>query len=231
MKTLVVYSGGMDSTVLLYKLVAEGVQPIAFTVDYGQRHRVEKESAAKITSLLNVKHIIGDLRELGKLFGKGSSQADPSVAVPEGHYAAENMALTVVPNRNMILMALAAGVAIAEGCERIAYGAHAGDHAVYADCRPEFADAMGQALALCHIPGIELHRPFINMTKSDIATLGYWLNVPFELTWSCYKGGDISCGRCSTDVERMEAMYLAGVPDKTVYEDTEYWKQVCGIAN
>jgi 7-cyano-7-deazaguanine synthase len=128
------------------------------------------------------------------------------------------MRVTVVPNRNMILLAVAIGHAIASGADAVAYGAHAGDHAVYPDCRPAFAEAMAEAAGLCHYdPGVTLLRPFIDRTKADIVRLGAALGVPFALTWSCYEGGVRHCGRCGTCVERREAFTLAGVPDPTEY--------------
>jgi 7-cyano-7-deazaguanine synthase len=223
-KLLVVYSGGMDSTVLLYHLRSCGHQLRALSVNYGQRHQKELGHAERITRNLKIPHDVVDLSQAGALFGKGSSQGDPGVAVPEGHYSAENMRVTVVPNRNMILIAVAAGVAIANNCAAVAYGAHKGDHAVYPDCREEFADAMNGALALCHEPGVQLLRPFVGMTKAEIASRGAALGVPFEETWSCYKGGEIHCGRCGTCVERVEAMAEAGVIDRTRYQDCDYWR-------
>lgn len=227
MKVLAIFSGGMDSAVLLYHLRDIGHEVLALSFDYGQRHRKELEYAQALTTQIGLPHQIADISQAGKLFGKGSSQADPLVTVPEGHYSEENMRVTVVPNRNMIMLAIAAGVAIANGCEAVAFGAHAGDHAIYPDCRQEFADAMAQALFLCHEPGITLMRPFVKWTKADIAFRGSLLAVPFEKTWSCYKGGDRHCGKCGTCTERLEALSLAGVVDNTDYEDAYTWLDIC----
>jgi 7-cyano-7-deazaguanine synthase len=218
-KTLIVYSGGMDSTVLLYYLRSEGHTLHALSINYNQRHKKELDCAQAITSHLGITHDVVDLSSAGALFGKGSSQGDASVAVPEGHYTSENMRLTVVPNRNMILLAVAGGIAIANGCEAVAYGAHAGDHAVYPDCREEFAAAMNTAFSLCHEPGLALLRPFVHKTKAEIAALGAALGVPFEKTWSCYQGEDLHCGRCGTCTERLLAFKEAAIVDPTTYQD------------
>lgn len=217
-KTVVIHSGGLDSTVLLYQVLYDfGHEvPATISVNYGQRHKRELESAARIAHDLGIRHEIADLSAIRRLFG-ASSQTDPDVAVPEGHYESESMKITVVPNRNMILMAVAAAFAISVGAQNVAYGAHAGDHAIYPDCRTEFADAMGRALSLAHEPGINLLHPFTGISKAEIVKLGAELKVPFDRTWSCYQGGDAHCGKCGTCVERREAFELAGVPDPTAY--------------
>lgn len=213
MKTLLIYSGGMDSTVALYKFLAEGRDVACMGVDYGQKHKKELAYAAGLCKTLGVDFKVADLSALRPLLA-GSSQTDDSVPVPEGHYAEESMKATVVPNRNMIMLAVAAGYAMSIGAESVAYAAHAGDHAIYPDCRPEFADALEHAIKLADWRQVVLERPFITMTKTDIAKLGRGLGVPFADTWSCYKGEEIHCGVCGTCVERREA--LDGF-DPTVY--------------
>lgn len=217
MKTVLIYSGGLDSTVLLHKLASEGSLREALSVDYGQKQRIELELAAKNCARLGVAHQIVNLSNLAPLFGS-SALTNPNVEVPDGTYAADNIALTVVPNRNMILLALATARAAASGCDSVAYAAHGGDHALYPDCTDEFADAMARAIELADARKIKLMRPFINMSKADIVKLGAELGVDFSLTWSCYKGGKRHCGKCSTCSERREAFELAGVPDPTLYE-------------
>ena len=214
---LIVYSGGLDSTVLLHKLAAEGRADGALWVDYGQRHAREYECASYNCRKLGVKLDVADLSNLQPLFGE-NALTSKSTEVPEGNYADENMKTTVVPNRNMILIAIAAARAIAIGTDSVAYAAHSGDHAIYPDCRTEFADALDNVLRLCHYDPIKLERPFVDMTKADIVRLGAKLGVNFAQTWSCYKGGKFHCGKCGTCVERREAFALAGVPDPTVYE-------------
>ena len=216
MKTVLIYSGGLDSTVLLYHLHAAGHTLRALSVDYGQRHRCELTRAAEICARLGVSHQVADLSAIQPLIS-GSSLTSPEIEVAEGHYTEENMKSTVVPNRNMIFLALATGHALSIGAESIAYAAHSGDHAIYPDCRNEFADAMATAIRLADWNTVELSRPFVDWTKADIVRRGHELGVPFERTWSCYKGGDLHCGRCGTCIERREAFDLAGVPDPTKY--------------
>jgi len=217
MKSIVVHSGGMDSTVLLYKLAAEGDEVKTLSINYGQRHAKEIEYARSLSEGLGVEHRVADLRSLTELLG-GSALTSSEIEVPEGHYAEDNMKATVVPNRNMILLSVAAGWAISSKFDRVAYAAHAGDHAVYPDCRTEFADALNAAIGLADWHEVSLYRPFVGITKADVVKLGAELNVPFENTWSCYKGLDLHCGRCGTCVERREAFHLAEVPDPTTYD-------------
>ena len=131
------------------------------------------------------------------------------------------MKQTIVPNRNAIMLSIAYGIAIAQGAELVAFAAHAGDHAIYPDCRPEFVESLETALNVgssWDVP-IRIRGPFLNSTKSDIVLTGYELGVPFSSTWSCYKGGFLHCGTCGTCYERREAFKLAGVTDPTHYID------------
>lgn len=217
MRTVVVLSGGMDSTVLAYWLHSQGHQLRALSVNYGQRHDKELQAAGEVAAKLGIPWVCADLRSLAEVIGGHNSQTNPRVAVPDGHYTASTMKVTVVPNRNMILLAVAIGHAIDNGFEAVAYGAHAGDHAIYADCREEFARDMARVARTCHDYPITLLRPFVKKTKAQIAKLGDELGVPFELTWSCYKGKHRHCGTCGTCVERREAFELAGVKDPTEY--------------
>ncbi|MDG1131404.1 MAG: 7-cyano-7-deazaguanine synthase QueC [Opitutales bacterium] len=218
MKALVLFSGGLDSTVLAAQLQADGVETRLLSIDYGQRHAKELDKAEKIAHALGLPHRILRLPDLGPLLG-GSSLTDDQVELPEGHYAEESMKATVVPNRNMILLALAGGHALSIGFDTIAYAAHAGDHTIYPDCRPEFADAMEKALGLADWQNLNLHRPFVNFSKEELVRKGNELGAPLELTWSCYAGRDKHCGKCGTCVERKEAFALAKVEDPTEYED------------
>ncbi|MGE4550778.1 MAG: 7-cyano-7-deazaguanine synthase QueC [Opitutales bacterium] len=216
MKSIVLHSGGMDSTVLLYQLVAQGDEVKALSIDYGQGHAKEIESARALAESLGVEHRVADLRSLAELLG-GSALTSSELEVPEGHYEEDNMKATVVPNRNMILLAVSAGWAISSEFDRVAYAAHSGDHAIYPDCRPEFADALDAAVQLADWRKVSLHRPFVALSKADLVKLGADLQVPFERTWSCYKGRDLHCGRCGTCIERREAFHLAEVTDPTTY--------------
>jgi 7-cyano-7-deazaguanine synthase len=218
MKTVLIYSGGLDSTVLLYHLCAAGHEVHALSVDYGQRHRCELDHAARICRELKVPNPLADLSAIQPLLA-GSSLTSPEIEVAEGHYTEESMKSTVVPNRNMILLAIATGHALSIGAGQIAYAAHSGDHAIYPDCRNEFADAMAEAIRLADWSIVQLSRPFVDWTKSDIVRRGTELGLSFEKTWSCYKGGSLHCGRCGTCIERREAFDLTDIHDPTTYAD------------
>ena len=218
MKAVVLFSGGLDSTVLATQMKEEAKETRLLSIDYGQRHAKELHHSQKVAEHLGLGHEILQLPQLGQILG-GSSLTDKSMTLPEGHYAEESMKSTVVPNRNMILLALAGGHALSLGFDTIAYAAHAGDHTIYPDCRPEFADAMNNALGLADWKDLNLHRPYVEMTKSDLVSLGNQLDAPLHLTWSCYAGGENHCGKCGTCVERKEAFELAKIPDPTKYEE------------
>lgn len=216
---VVIFSGGLDSTTLLYyaqKKLTDKEELYALSIDYGQRHRVELEHAARIASAIDVPHQVVDLRSITKFLG-GSSQTDPSVPVPHGHYAEESMKATVVPNRNMIMLSVAIGYAESLGGGSVLFGAHAGDHAIYPDCRPEFARVMDLAAGFAGWNGCAVEAPFINSTKTDIAREAFFLGVPVADTWSCYEGGKVHCGKCGTCTERIEAIRDSGNQDPTVY--------------
>jgi 7-cyano-7-deazaguanine synthase len=214
---VVLLSGGLDSSVLAYWLARAGLVIKALTVDYGQRHSKEQNAAKEVAVALGIEHRILSLGELRAILGDDSSLLNEEIVVPEGHYEDESMKSTVVPNRNMILLSIATAWSIASRLDGVAYAAHAGDHAIYPDCRPVFADAMNEAIKLCDYSSQELVRPFVGVTKGDIVKLGKSLQVPFEKTWSCYNGRAAHCGRCGTCVERIEAFQLAGVSDPTEY--------------
>lgn len=216
MRVVALLSGGLDSTALVAFLRAQGDEVAALSVNYGQRHARELEAAAAVAAALGVEHQVADLTHLRQLM-QGSSQTDPSVVVPHGHYAEESMKVTVVPNRNMVLLACAIAWAVARKADAVAYAAHAGDHAIYPDCRGEFVAAMQQAAALCDWRPVDIIAPFTAISKADIVQIGVQDGAPLGLTWSCYEGGTVHCGRCGTCVERREAFQLAGVADPTEY--------------
>ena len=218
MKALVLFSGGLDSTVLATQMKRDAEETRLLSINYGQRHAKELNHSQRVAKHLDLPHEILKLPQLGAILC-GSSLTDKSLALPEGHYAEESMKSTVVPNRNMILLALAGGHALSLGFDTIAYAAHAGDHTIYPDCRPAFADAMDRAFGLADWNTLSLHRPFVDMTKSDLVSLGTELDAPLHLTWSCYAGNEIHCGKCGTCVERKEAFALANVSDPTEYEE------------
>lgn len=216
MRTVAIFSGGLDSTILVEQLRQAGDEVLALSIDYGQRHRKELEFARATAQRLKIEWQLADLRAITPLLA-GSSLTSADVPVPHGHYAEDSMKATVVPNRNMIMLALAAGWALSRKCERVAYGAHAGDHTIYPDCRPAFVESMRTAFGLADWEQLELYCPFLNWSKADIVREGQRLAVDFARTWSCYEGGTIHCGECGTCVERREAFTLAGLTDPTPY--------------
>ena len=226
MDTLVVCSGGLDSVSLAHKTAAERELAGLVTFDYGQRHRREIACAAACADRLGVAHDVIDIAGVGRALG-GSALTD-DIAVPDGHYAEETMRITVVPNRNAIMLTIAFGIAAARRIGAVAAAVHGGDHFIYPDCRPAFIDAFArmQEAALDGDPAVALWTPFLHGPKSDIVTQGARYGTPFAETWSCYKGGARHCGRCGTCVERREAFHIAGVPDPTDYEDPDYWTSV-----
>jgi 7-cyano-7-deazaguanine synthase len=213
-------SGGLDSTTLAYHLKDMGVKVRLLSFDYGQRHARELECARLMADELRVPHDVADLRSVGGML-RGSALTDSGVPVPDGHYAAQSMRATVVPNRNAVMLDIAVAVAIANGCAAVAFGAHGGDHAIYPDCRPAFVAAFTASAALANegfLPdGFQVAAPFLGCDKAEVVRLGSQLGVPFALTWSCYKGGAVHCGTCGTCTERREAFQLAGVADPTSY--------------
>ena len=219
MRAIAIVSGGLDSVTLAYLLASRGYTLHLLSFNYGQRHVRELEYAARCAGDLGAQHTIIDLSSITPLLS-GSALTD-NIDVPEGHYAAPNMRLTVVPNRNAIMLAVAYAVAVAEGATVVATGVHAGDHPVYPDCRPDFIEAFDRmeryATDGYAASGLHLYAPFVNMTKAEIVALGAALFVPYADTWSCYKGGSAHCGVCGTCVERREAFQLAGVADPTIY--------------
>lgn len=217
MKVVVLCSGGMDSVTALHWARERHDVRAALSFDYGAKHNHrEIPLAAEQAAIAGVPHQVIALDFIGKLFA--SDLLKSGGKIPEGHYADETMQRTVVPFRNGIMLAAAAGFAESTGAEGLVIAAHGGDHAIYPDCREDFMQAMGRAMQLGTYAGIQLLRPFIAMNKAQIAAEGARLGVDFGRTWSCYKGGAVHCGQCGTCVERREAFQLAGVPDPTEYE-------------
>ena len=210
-------SGGLDSTTLAYHLDADGFALTLLSCDYGQRHRVELEYAARTAQRLGVPHEVADLTSVNRLLA-GSALTDASIDVPDGHYTDDSMKATIVPNRNAIMLSIAVGAAVASGADTVACAMHAGDHPIYPDCRPEFVAAFEAMSRVANdLPGFAVLSPFVDWTKADIVRRGKELGVPFEDTWSCYRGADRHCGTCGTCVERREAFAMADVADPTSY--------------
>ena len=227
MKTVVVCSGGLDSVTLAHLVADTRDLTRLVSFDYGQRHAKELEFAARAATRLGVPHDVIDMRGIGAVL-TGSALTQDDVDVPDGHYAEDTMRITVVPNRNAIMLTVAYGIAAAHGDNAVATAVHGGDHFIYPDCRPEFTRAFEvmQNQALDGYANVSLFTPFVDIPKADIVTIGARHNVPFGETWSCYKGGANHCGRCGTCVERREAFAIAGVDDPTTYDDPDYWQTV-----
>lgn len=216
MKTLVLLSGGIDSTVLATYLRARGDEISTLTISYGQRHEREIAAAIAVSRFLRVENIV---LSIPYLFGDSALKSGGEIEVPSGVYTLETLSQTVVEGRNLLFLALAAAVATKIGASQVGIAVHAGDHAVYPDCRPEFIEGVRQAFSHGFTTPLELETPFVDWTKAEIVALGNTLKVPLGLTWSCYQGGETHCGTCSTCRERKRAFSLAGVPDPTTYKE------------
>ena len=217
-KALVLLSGGMDSTVLLHQTAREhgagGVRAISF--NYGQRHHRELECAAYQARAAGADHRTVDLSFLGELLREGSSLIAGGAAVPDlADLAADDLAQppTYVPNRNMMLLSMAAAHAEAVGITEVYYGAQAQDEYGYWDCTAAFLDRLNHTLALNRKSPVTIHAPFVGKSKAELVALGQSLGVDFSHTWSCYRGGGAPCGTCPTCVERANAFAAAGVSD------------------
>jgi 7-cyano-7-deazaguanine synthase len=216
---VVLVSGGMDSVTALYLAASKYRVAGALSFHYGSKHNGREIPFARFHSKrLGIPHKVIRLGFVGKLFK--SDLLTSGSEIPEGHYEQANMKQTVVPFRNGIMLAVAAGYAESIGACGLVIAAHAGDHAIYPDCREGFMKSMESAIRLGTYAKIRVIRPFIEMTKGQIAEGGAALGVDFAKTWSCYKGGEIHCGKCGTCVERREAFKVAGLVDSTVYEHT-----------
>ena len=223
MKILFIISGGLDSATALYELKNDHEIVEAVTFDYGQRHRKEIECAQKICSNLNIAHKIINIQNFNELL-QGSSLTTPSIQTPHGHYEEESMKQTIVPNRNAIMMNIAAGYAISKNIHALGIGVHAGDHFIYPDCRPEFiklfqdlADYSTKA-AIQDNRKIKIETPLINLTKKEIVLLGNSLKAPLQLTHSCYSGTDKACGVCDSCLLRLKGFEEAGISDPIKYK-------------
>ena len=213
--SVIIVSGGMDSTTLLYDRRDEIALAISF--DYGSNHNAREIAYAEMhCKRLGIEHITIPLDFMHKYFR--SSLLEGADAIPEGHYADENMKSTVVPFRNGIMLAVAAGVAESRNLTKLLIANHGGDHTIYPDCRPEFISAMDSATNAGTYVGVRVVAPYTNITKGDIARIGKKLGIDYAETWSCYKGGEKHCGKCGTCVERKEALAYAGIEDTTEHE-------------
>ena len=219
----------MDSVTLAHRIAQDHELAGLISFDYGQRHRKELEFAGLCAEELGTEHILMDISNIGRQL-TGSALTD-DVDVPDGHYAEDTMKITVVPNRNAIMLAIAYGIAASRGANSVATAVHGGDHFIYPDCRPAFTSSFEtmQRYALDGYAEIDLFTPYVSISKADIAAEGLRLGIDYRKTWSCYKGGEKHCGRCGTCVERREAFYLAGGIDPTDYADADFWKIACNV--
>ena len=213
--SVIIVSGGMDSVTLLYDHKDEIALGISF--DYGSNHNAREIPFAKMhCERLGIKHITINLDFMHQYFK--SSLLDGAEAIPEGHYADDNMKSTVVPFRNGIMLSIAIGIAESNNLDQVFIANHGGDHTIYPDCRPEFINAIDAAATAGTYNNVKVVAPYTKITKSDIARIGKKLGIDYTETWSCYKGGEVHCGKCGTCVERKEALAEAGIDDKTIYE-------------
>lgn len=214
--SVIIVSGGMDSITLLYDHKDEIALGISF--DYGSNHNAREIPFAKMhCERLGIKHITINLDFMRQYFK--SSLLDGADAIPEGHYADDNMKSTVVPFRNGIMLSIAIGIAESNNLDQVFIANHGGDHTIYPDCRPEFIKAIDSAANAGTYNNVKVIAPYTQITKSDIARIGKKLGIDYTETWSCYKGGEIHCGKCGTCVERKEALAEAGIEDCTIYEE------------
>lgn len=210
----IIVSGGMDSITLLYDWKDRIAVGISF--DYGSNHNAREIPFAKMhCERLGIKHVVIRLDFMHQYFK--SSLLEGADAIPDGHYADENMKSTVVPFRNGIMLSIAIGLAESHGLKNVLIANHGGDHTIYPDCRPEFIKAIDEAAQAGTYIGARVVAPYTDITKADIARRGKELGIDYSETWSCYKGGEVHCGTCGTCVERKEALAEAGIEDTTEY--------------
>ena len=212
--SLIIVSGGMDSITLLYD--RKDSIALALSFDYGSNHNSREIPYAQLhCQRLRIRHIVIPIDFMHQYFT--SSLLEGAEAIPDGHYADENMKSTVVPFRNGIMLSVAIGIAESNGLKKVLIANHGGDHAIYPDCRPDFISAINKAAMSGTYLNVEVDAPYTNISKTDIARRGVALGIDYSETWSCYKGGAVHCGTCGTCVERKEALHDAGIDDKTEY--------------
>ncbi len=217
MQVTVLLSGGLDSTTALHWAKRHHEVVAAFSFDYGSNHAEQELACARWQAeALGIPYRELDLRAV--FCGMQSSLLNGAETIPTGEYTEENMKSTVVPFRNGIFLAVAAGMAESLGVEGLVIAAHAGDHAIYPDCRADFMAAMSEAIRLGTYAELCIIDPFIDKDKAQIAAAGAELGVDFAHTYSCYKGGERHCGLCATCCERKDAFRRADIPDPTLYK-------------
>lgn len=217
-KAIVSLSGGLDSAVLLTQIAKEGFDPVCFSFQYGSKHNpYEYEMAVKLAARFASKGLYGI--DLSTTIGPHlrSDLLRTGGEIPEGHYQENTMRRTVVPGRNLMFISMLAAAAESMEAQAVFIGVHAGDHAIYPDCRPEFIKAAGDAVLTSTEGRVLLQAPFLHMTKADIVKRGLEIGTPFEFTRTCYKDQLIACGKCGSCQERLEAFELNGARDPIPY--------------
>mgnify|MGYP000309346874 FL=1 len=214
-KIIVVYSGGLDSFTLLNEAIRSGKDVSALSFNYGQKHNKELHFVEKFCAQESIDSKIVDVSSIKELF-QGSSLTD-EIDIPKGHYEDDSMKSTVVPNRNMILISLALGYAVTKEAEEVWFGAHAGDHAIYPDCRPEFVEKMDAVARIANYSPIAVKAPYIAMSKTEIIAIGLNMQLDYGLTWTCYEGKELACGSCGACHERLESFAANNVIDPIKY--------------
>ena len=213
---LIVLSGGMDSVTLLYEYRRDIALAVSF--DYGSKHNARELPFARLhCERLDIEHLVIPLSFIGQYFH--SALLVSGGAIPKGRYDEENMASTVVPFRNGIMLSIAAGLAESRGLRRVYIANHFGDHAIYPDCRSSFVRPMHEAIYEGTGNHVAIAAPYTNLTKAEIAAHGKSLGIDYAETWSCYEGDSLQCGTCGTCIERREAMQEAGIIDPTPYKE------------
>jgi len=218
MKALAVVSGGLDSVTLAYHLknLVRVQELVLLTFNYGQRHLKELDYARKCANALDVRHLVLNISDVGRHLSRNALTG--AADVPDGSYSGETLKVTIVPNRNAIMLTIAFGIAISQGLDLVGLAVHSGDHEIYPDCSLDFLDAFGEMQEKSYPDGPRLYTPFSRITKDKIIHWGVLAGVPFEDTWSCYRGGAMHCGTCSTCIERKMAFANADVDDPTSYQ-------------
>jgi len=214
-KAVLLLSGGVDSTTLLYDLISQNYEVYPISFYYGQKHEIEVGNALASCTKLGLNLEVTKLEAFRALAPSGLTRWE--IEIPNGQYTDEEMRKTVVPNRNMVLIALSTSYAIGIGAGKIFYAAHGGDHAIYPDCRPVFLIALNKAIKLCDYSELCLEAPYMYWNKADIVRKGIELGVDYSLTWSCYRGHYYACGTCGTCIERLEAFKATGFKDPIEY--------------
>ena len=213
---VVIYSGGMDSYTLLNQLVNKKIKVFALSFNYGQRHLKELEFAKKVCKSLKISHEIADISNLPSLFAGSSLTSD--LEVKTGSYETDNMKNTFVPNRNMTLLSLAISYAVSLKVNDVYYGAHAGDHAIYPDCRTQFVEKMQAVALIANYEKINIKAPFLHMEKREILKIGLDLGLDYKNSWTCYLGKKLACGKCASCIERLDAFLQLNKKDPLIYQ-------------